>query len=105
MIRHFTKEMAYAMQQGKKTMTTRYKPWKEQEMSSVVYGSRYKPVKFGSIKVNSVMPTTWRLVLRAHYQEEGFNSQKQMLDFVTKKKLVKGTLDDAVWSMKFEYYS
>ena len=52
MMRHFKKEMAIAIQQGKKTMTTRYKAWKEQEMS-----------------------------------------------------YVKGTLDDEVWTMGFEYYN
>jgi hypothetical protein len=102
--RNFTKEMAYKMQQGIKTVTTRYKPWKEQEQSPVYFGSRYKPIRFGHIKVNSVMPTTWRIACRAHYQQEGFKSPEEMEAFILKKKLVKGTLDDDTWSMEFEYY-
>lgn len=103
MIRHFKKEMAYRIQQGLKTKTTRYKAWKEQEISTVVYGSRYKPIKFGSIKVNSVIPTTWRDAIRSSWREEGFASPEAMEQYITKEKIVRKDLSDDVWTMEFEY--
>lgn len=92
------------MQAGKKTATTRYKAWKVQELSNAVIGSRYKPIKFGYIKVNSVIPTTWRIACRAFFKQEGFNSPEEMREYITKEKLVKGNLDDFVFTMEFEYY-
>ena len=104
MNRHFKKEMAKQMQVGLKTATTRYKAWKVQEISNAVVGSRYKPVKFGSIKVNSVIMTTWKIVCRAYFKQEGFDSSEEMREYIIKEKLVKGTLDDEVFTMEFEYY-
>lgn len=104
MNRHFTKEMAYKVQKGLKTKTTRYKAWKIQEVSKVVFGSRYKPIKFGTIKVKSAILTTWRASCASNFREEGFSSEEDMVAFIFKHKLVKGTLDDEVWVMEFEYH-
>ena len=104
MNRHFKKEMAKLIQAGLKTATTRYKAWKVQEVSNAVVGSRYKPIKFGTIKVNSVIKTTWEIACRAYFKQEGFNSPEEMRKYIIKEKLVRGTLDDEVFIMEFEYY-
>jgi hypothetical protein len=95
--------MAYKTQQGLKTKTTRYKAWKVGEISNAVFGSRYKPVVFGIIKVNSAIPTTWRASCASNWREEGFSSGEDMVAFIFKHKLVKNTIDDEVYTMEYEY--
>ncbi len=100
----FKKEMMQKLIEDKKFATTRYKRLREQQEYLCVYGSRFKAVSFGRIKINSCLPLTWRQVIRGDFNMEGFKSPAEMQDYLVKEKLVRNTLNDQVWFHEFEFY-
>ena len=99
----FKKEMAQLIIEGKKTATTRYS-LKTTKFLDAVKGSRFKPVVFGQIKINGIIPLTWYQAIRAFYKQEGFESPTAMLKYIQKEKLIRKDLFDNVFTYEFEFY-
>lgn len=84
---------------GKKTMTTRDHPLPLEDVQAVS-GSRYSAEQFAILRIEGRAPTTIESVAHYFYQEEGFDSEQEMNDFID-KKMGRYRTAPALWRHKF----
>jgi len=96
----FKKEMREAILAGEKTATSRPHPL-PMERVQAVSGSRFKAQVFAILEIVDRIPSTWRMVIRMFYSEEGFGSPEEMEAYGLKQGLVKN-LDDPCFFHRFK---